>query len=138
LPRSRFNITCSRRTCSRQGFEISLATQSVWCGDVADLVEQLYQLMAERVRASHMVSTDDTIMPMQSAGKTISATMWVPADCDVLYRILGVGNAGTVVISAFSTDDDRDPGTPQRFAESRWKLDSRKRTLTRAAPRKKK
>ncbi len=32
----------------RQGFEISRATQSVWCGDVADLVEPLYELMAER------------------------------------------------------------------------------------------
>ena len=26
---------------ARQGFEISRATQSVWCGDVADLVEPL-------------------------------------------------------------------------------------------------
>ena len=33
----------------RQGFEISRATQSVWCGDVADLVEPLYELMAQRV-----------------------------------------------------------------------------------------
>ena len=48
---------------ARQGFEISRATQSVWCGDVADLVEPLYQQMAERMRASHVVSTDDTIMP---------------------------------------------------------------------------
>ncbi|MGA8671615.1 MAG: transposase, partial [Terracidiphilus sp.] len=36
---------------ARQGFEISRATQSVWCGDVADLVEPLWELMAERVRA---------------------------------------------------------------------------------------
>ena len=36
---------------TRQGFEISRATQSVWCGDVADLVEPLYELMAERVPA---------------------------------------------------------------------------------------
>jgi len=48
----------------RQGFEISRATQSIWCGDVADLVEPLYELMAERVRQSHVVATDDTIMPM--------------------------------------------------------------------------
>ena len=48
----------------RQGFEISRATQSVWCGDVADLVVPLYELMAEQVRASHVVATDDTIMPM--------------------------------------------------------------------------
>lgn len=62
---------------ARQGFEISRATQSVWCGDVADLVEPLYELMAERVRASHVVATDDTIMPMLSTGKTANARMWV-------------------------------------------------------------
>jgi len=62
---------------TRQGFEISRATQSVWCGDVADLVEPLYDLMANRVRASHVVATDDTIMPMQSKGKTANARMWV-------------------------------------------------------------
>jgi transposase len=61
----------------RQGFEISRATQSVWCGDVADLVEPLYKLMGERVRQSHVVATDDTIMPMLSVGKTKSARMWV-------------------------------------------------------------
>jgi transposase len=62
---------------ARQGFEISRATQSVWCGDVADLVEPLYQLMADRVRASHVVATDDTILPMQSKGKVANARMWV-------------------------------------------------------------
>jgi transposase len=62
---------------ARQGFEISRATQSVWCGDVADLVEPLYELMAERVRASHVVATDDTIMPMLSKDKTANARMWV-------------------------------------------------------------
>jgi transposase len=62
---------------ARQGFEISRATQSVWCGDVADLVEPLYELMATRVRASHVVATDDTIMPMLNAGKTANARMWV-------------------------------------------------------------
>jgi transposase len=62
---------------ARQGFEISRATQSVWCGDVADFVEPLYQLMVERVRASHVVATDDTIMPMLNKGKTMNARMWV-------------------------------------------------------------
>jgi transposase len=62
---------------ARQGFEISRATQSVWCGDVADFVEPLYRLMADRVRASHVVATDDTIMPMQSKGKVTNARMWV-------------------------------------------------------------
>jgi transposase len=61
----------------RQGFEISRATQSIWCGDVADLVEPLYELMGERVRQSHVVATDDTILPMLSVGKTQSARMWV-------------------------------------------------------------
>jgi hypothetical protein len=61
---------------ARQGFEISRATQSVWCGDVADLVEPLYRLMADRVRASHVVATDDTIMPMQSKDKVANARMW--------------------------------------------------------------
>jgi transposase len=61
----------------RQGFEISRATQSVWCGDIADLAEPLYELMAERMRASHVVATDDTIMPMLSKGKTTNARMWV-------------------------------------------------------------
>jgi transposase len=62
---------------ARQGFEISRATQSVWCGDVADLVEPLYELMAQRVRASHVVATDDTIMPMLAKGKAAKGRMWV-------------------------------------------------------------
>jgi transposase len=62
---------------ARQGFEVSRATQSVWCGDVADLVEPLYGLMAERVRSSHVVATDDTILPMLSPGKAAKARMWV-------------------------------------------------------------
>ena len=62
---------------ARQGFEISRATQSVWCGDVADLVEPLYRRMAECIRASHVVATDDTVLPMLSAGKAQPARMWV-------------------------------------------------------------
>jgi hypothetical protein len=61
----------------------------------------------------------------------------IPADCYVVYRVIGVSNNGTVLISASSTDDDRDSGTPQCFAESRWKLDSRNRTISRVLPLKK-
>jgi hypothetical protein len=61
----------------RQGFEISRATQSIWCGDVADLLQPLYELMANRVRQSHVIATDDTIMPMLSVGQTQQARMWV-------------------------------------------------------------
>jgi len=72
----------------RQGFEISRATQSVWCGDMADLAEPLWELMAERVRASHVVATDDTIMPMLSKGKTTNARMWVyVGDDDYSYNV---------------------------------------------------
>jgi hypothetical protein len=62
---------------ARQGFEISRPTQSVWCGDVADLAEPLYRRMAERVRQSHVVATDDTLPPMLGRGKTQPARMWV-------------------------------------------------------------
>jgi hypothetical protein len=62
---------------ARQGFEISRATQSVWCGDVADLAEPLYELMGNEVRASHVVATDDTIMPMLNPGHCARARMWV-------------------------------------------------------------
>jgi hypothetical protein len=62
---------------ARQGFEISRTTQSVWCGDVADFVEPLYDLMADQVRASHVVATDDTIMPMLSKEKCANVRMWV-------------------------------------------------------------
>lgn len=73
---------------TRQGFEISRATQSVWCGDVADLVEPLYQLMANRVRSSHVVATDDTIMPMQAKDKAVNARMWVyVGDDDHPYNV---------------------------------------------------
>jgi transposase len=61
----------------RNGFEIDRATQSVWCGDVADLVRPLYQVMIESVLQSHVICTDDTVMPMLWPGKTKQARMWV-------------------------------------------------------------
>ena len=61
----------------RNGLEISRSTQCVWCRDVADLVEPLYRRMIQRVLASHLVCTDDTIMPMLAPDKTAKARMWV-------------------------------------------------------------
>jgi transposase len=61
----------------RNGFEIDRATQSVWCGDVADLFNPLYELMVERVLQSHVICTDDTVMPMLAPEKTKPARMWV-------------------------------------------------------------
>jgi len=52
----------------RQGFRIARSTQSIWCGDVADLVEPVYRRMIERVLQSHLIATDDTHMPMQAKG----------------------------------------------------------------------
>lgn len=62
---------------ARSGFEIARSTQSLWCRDVADLVRPLYELMVERVLASRVLGTDDTIMPMLAPGKTRKARMWV-------------------------------------------------------------
>jgi transposase len=62
---------------ARNGFEIDRATQSVWCGDAADLVKPLFDLMIQRVLASHVICTDDTVMPMLAPGKTKPARLWV-------------------------------------------------------------
>jgi transposase len=64
---------------ARSGVEISRATMSVWCGDVAALLKPVYDLMVRRVLQSHVVCTDDTPMPMLSPGngKTKTARMWV-------------------------------------------------------------
>lgn len=61
----------------RNGLEISRATQSIWCGDVADLVQPLYDRMVQRVLQAHVVCTDDTVMPMLWPGQTKRARMWV-------------------------------------------------------------
>src|SRR5205807_10321064 len=61
----------------RNGFEIDRSTMSVWAGDVADLVKPLYQLMIDRVLASHVIGTDDTVLPMLAPEKTKQARVWV-------------------------------------------------------------
>jgi len=63
----------------RNGFEIDRATQSLWCRDVADIIKPLYDLMVQRVLQSHVICTDDTVMPMLSPGngKTRQGRMWV-------------------------------------------------------------
>jgi transposase len=72
----------------RNGFAIDRATQSVWCGDVADLLRPLYDLMVRRVLQSHVIGTDDTVMPMQAPEKTRQARMWVYAgDADNPHNV---------------------------------------------------
>ncbi|MCX5659752.1 MAG: IS66 family transposase, partial [Planctomycetota bacterium] len=65
--------------CARNGFEIDRSTMCVWAGDVADLVRPLYDRMVQRVLQSHVVHTDDTVMPMLAPEKTKQARMWVYA-----------------------------------------------------------
>jgi hypothetical protein len=55
---------------------------------MGDLFEPLWELMAGGVRASHVVGTDDTIMPMLNPGKAANARMWVyVGDDDHPYNI---------------------------------------------------
>lgn len=57
--------------------EISRATQSIWCRDAAEIVKPVYDLMIQRMLQSHVVCTDDTVMPMLAPEKTRKARMWV-------------------------------------------------------------
>jgi len=61
----------------RNGLQIDRSTLCVWAGDVADLVKPLYELMIQRLLLSHVIATDDTIMPMLAAEKTRRARMWI-------------------------------------------------------------
>jgi transposase len=61
----------------RNGLEVSRATQGVWCRDVAQIIRPLFDLMVSRVLQSHVICTDDTVMPMLWPGKTKQARMWV-------------------------------------------------------------
>lgn len=61
----------------RSGVEIDRATMCLWARDVADLVKPLYELMVRRVLESHLVHTDDTILPMLAPEKAQQARIWV-------------------------------------------------------------
>lgn len=64
---------------ARSGFEIDRATMSIWCRDVADIAKPLYDLMIQRLLGSHVICTDDTVMPMLAPGngKTKQGRMWI-------------------------------------------------------------
>jgi transposase len=83
----------------RNGFEIARSTMSVWTGDAADLVRPLYELMKKRVLASHVIGTDDTVLPMQHPGRVKKARIWIyRGDEDHPYNVfdftLGRGRDG--------------------------------------------
>jgi transposase len=83
----------------RNGLEISRATQSVWCRDVAEIVKPVYDLMIQRMLQSHVICTDDTVMPMLWPEKTKQARMWVCIGDEhnpynLFYFTLGRGRDG--------------------------------------------
>ncbi len=61
----------------RMGFAIDRATQCLWMRDIAELVLPLQELMIQRVLASHIIGTDDTVLPMQAPGKAKQARIWI-------------------------------------------------------------
>jgi hypothetical protein len=58
---------------------------------------------------------------------------FVRPDCNVIYRPLRFAEDGRVLISAMSTDEDREPGTKPCFRSSRWYLDFRSNALSRVS-----
>jgi transposase len=62
---------------SRNGLDIARSTLCVWTRDVADIATLLFELMCDRVRASQIIGTDDTVMPMQAPDRTKQARMWI-------------------------------------------------------------
>jgi len=73
---------------TRNGLSMSRSTLSVWCRDVAEIAMPLYRLMCGRVRASGVVATDDTIMPMQARKKAQKARIWIyAADAQNPYNV---------------------------------------------------
>jgi len=57
--------------------QIDRSTMCLWMRDIADLVVPLYRLMCRRVKESHVIATDDTILPMQALLKNIPARIWI-------------------------------------------------------------
>jgi transposase len=62
---------------ARVDVTIDRATMCLWLRDIAELVAPLYRLMCQRVRESHVIATDDTILPMQAPEKNTPARIWI-------------------------------------------------------------
>jgi transposase len=62
---------------AREGFELDRSTLCLWLADVARLVRLLYNRMVQRVKQSHVLATDDTVMPLLQPGKAKQARMWI-------------------------------------------------------------
>jgi transposase len=62
---------------AREGFELDRSTMCLWMADAARIVRPVYERMAELVRQSHVLATDDTVMPLLQPKKTKQARMWI-------------------------------------------------------------
>ena len=73
---------------AREGFELDRSTLCLWLADVARLVRPLYNRMVQRVLQSHVLATDDTVMPLLQPGKAKPARMWIyQGDEDHPYNV---------------------------------------------------
>jgi len=73
---------------ARQGFELDRSTMCAWMADVAGLALPVYARMADRVLQSHVLATDDTVMPLLEPGKAKQARMWIyRGDDDHPYNV---------------------------------------------------
>jgi len=73
---------------ARNGFELDRSTMCLWMADVARLVRPIYDRMVQRVLQSHVLATDDTVMPLLQPGKAKQARMWIyRGDEDQPYNV---------------------------------------------------
>jgi transposase len=61
----------------RNGFELDRSTMCLWMADVARLIRPIYDRMAELVQLSHLLATDDTVLPLLAPGRTRQARIWI-------------------------------------------------------------
>jgi transposase len=61
----------------RVDIQIDRSTMCLWMRDIAELVLPLYRRMCQRVTESHVIATDDTILPMQAPEKNTPARIWI-------------------------------------------------------------
>lgn len=61
----------------RQGFDLDRSTMCLWMQGVARLLRPIYDRMTQRVRQSHVLATDDTVMPLLQPKRAKQARMWI-------------------------------------------------------------
>ncbi len=73
---------------ARNGFELDRSTMCLWMADVARIAKPIYDRMVQRVLQSHVLATDDTVMPLLEPGKARQARMWIyQGDEDHPYNV---------------------------------------------------